>query len=740
MSISRATPTTGCESPWPRGDEHDAAPRAERLGAHRPPWPALLDAIAGAAVVVDRGGRIRATNTEWDHLVGLHGGADATCGVGADYLATCARAAQAGDPEAERVARELTAVLAGTAPAATIDYECPRPEGDQWYRMEVRPLPGGGALVVHHDTTGPQSARRRAERWLAATVERSPEATMVVGPDGRLRYASPAAGRLVGVPPSALVGRHSFEWVHPDDVERVTGAVAGDLLASDAPQPVVLRLRRADGSYRWVEAVPTNMLDDPEVGGVVVNSRDVTDRVLAEERLADQLAILEMVAGDRPVAEILDALARQVEARVDGAHCVISMVTKGRLRHRANPSLRPTFTSATEGREPGPTIGPVGVAASEGAVEVSTDLPGELRWGGFGLLAGAHGLRSCWAAPAVRRADGQVLGAVAVYHPDAVAPSPEQLEHLRNWADVLTVTLERHHDRSRLAHAATHDPLTGVGNRRQLQERLRAALDRTGTSHALIAIDLERFGLVNDTVGHRMGDQLLVRIAGRLAAAIGPDDTLVRLGGDEFAIFAPDHGPSSAVALAERAVAATRHDLWIAQQSVHLAAAAGVVVAAGDRSHADDLLRDADVALQHARRQGSGGIVLYDMTLRHDLQARTWLDAALAGALAADELQLHHQPIVDVRTMTTTATEGLLRWRHDDRSIPPLDFIPRAEATGLIVPIGRWVIDRGVADAAYLAQSRMGRTAPLVALNLSAVQLRDADVVDVVEAALDRHQ
>lgn len=711
-------------------------------GAADPPWPAgaLLDAVPAPAVVVGPDGRIVATNREWRALAERHGGDPERCGPGADYLAVCERAGQSGDGEAWAAAFELRRVLEGESSGWSFDYECPRPEGDQWYRMEIRPLPEGAALVSHLDTTGPQSARRRAERWLAATVERSSEATTVIGPDGRFRYASPGAAALLGTESGALLGRHSFEWVHPDDVEVITAKLDGDLARPGHAETVVLRVGRPDQGYRWIEVSPTNLVDDPDVGGIVMNGHDVTDRVLAAERQADQLAVLGLVVADRSLDEVIDELARLVERRVDGGRCVISLVDHGRIRHSAGPSVRGTFTAALQGREIGPSIGPAGVAAVEGTVVHSAELGGDDRWRSFGALASAHGFRSAWAAPATRHGDGQVIGVIAVYLPEAARPTDGQLEHLRTWAALLTVALERDGDRERLVHATTHDPLTGLGTRRTLRERLQEVLATPSPdTHAVIALDLERFNLVNDTVGHRLADQLLVRLATRLLAAIHPDDTLVRLDGDRFAVLAPRRSPPEAAALAERAVAATRHQLRVDDQVVTLGASAGVTVVEPGRADADQVLRDVDVALQHARQHHPGEVVTYDAELRRELRERAWLDAALAGTVTGTELELYHQPIVDLRSLTTVATEGLLRWRHQGQWISPIEFVPRAEATGAIVPIGRWVIDRAASDAAHLATIRPGRRSPIVCLNLSPVQLRTGDVVADVLAAASRH-
>ncbi len=290
-----------------------------------------------------------------------------------------------------------------------------------------------------------------------------------------------------------------------------------------------------------------------------------------------------------------------------------------------------------------------------------------------------------------------------------------------------------------LQHQALHDPLTGLPNRTLGLDRISRALERTrrtGGRVAVLCLDLDRFGVVNDSVGPDLGDVVLVEVASRLQLALCGGDTAARLSGDEFAVVCDDvHDEGEAVLVAERVLAALRVPVQLDGRLVVPAASVGIAVSrqgddAGPRA-ANALLRDAGAALHRAKTNGHGGWDLVDDELRRRAFDRLDIEDALRTALVSDQLRLHLQPIVDLTTGAVVGREALVRWQHPERGLlPPAWFLPVAEESGLIEDVGRWVLDEAARIAA--ATPALG----YVAVNVSPSQVRRANLLNDVEDSL----
>jgi diguanylate cyclase (GGDEF)-like protein/PAS domain S-box-containing protein len=292
----------------------------------------------------------------------------------------------------------------------------------------------------------------------------------------------------------------------------------------------------------------------------------------------------------------------------------------------------------------------------------------------------------------------------------------------------------RRETEARLAHLAHYDELTALPNRSLLQlclaESLKAAGD--GTGFALFIVDLDAFKDINDTLGHPFGDRLLQAVAARLRAACGPGDVVARLGGDEFALIrAPVVDPDEAAAVAVRLLAALASPFPVDGHSVSMTASLGFCVAPADGQEPEALMRHADLALHGAKAAGRGGAARFVPAMAAKVWTRRRLELDLAGALNGSELDLHYQPIFETMTGRIVSYEALLRWQHRGRGlVMPDEFVPLAEANGMIVPIGAFVLRRACAQAALWPG---GET---VAVNLSAAEFARADLDQLVATAL----
>jgi diguanylate cyclase (GGDEF)-like protein/PAS domain S-box-containing protein len=309
----------------------------------------------------------------------------------------------------------------------------------------------------------------------------------------------------------------------------------------------------------------------------------------------------------------------------------------------------------------------------------------------------------------------------------------------------MVVNLHDISDRKRaeeeLSHQAFHDALTGLANRALFRDRLDHALDRdagTGTDPAVIFMDLDGFKNVNDSLGHDVGDELLREVAVRLTTAVRRADTVGRLGGDEFAILIEQSNRplDEATAMADRVLQVLRDPVRLGAKTIAVSASVGIAVGDG-MSDSTGLLRDADVAMYQSKATGKNKWTTYLPGMRTAALERLELETDLHGALERDELRAVYQPVIELETERVVGFEALLRWQHPTHgTLAPDRFIPLAEETGLIVPIGRWILYEATRTAAgWRERFHLGRRITM-AVNLSARQLASSDLVDDVTGAL----
>jgi diguanylate cyclase (GGDEF)-like protein len=301
------------------------------------------------------------------------------------------------------------------------------------------------------------------------------------------------------------------------------------------------------------------------------------------------------------------------------------------------------------------------------------------------------------------------------------------------WVTTYEDVTERVEAEARIAHLARHDALTGLPNRVALREHMQKVLPAGGAEQvAVLCLDLDRFKIVNDTLGHPVGDALLRAVSDRLLACVRQTDLVVRQGGDEFAIVQRHAGGrEETVALAARIIGALTEIFQVEGHQVSIGASVGIALAGDGAPGAEDLIKSADLALYRAKAEGGSTFRFFEAGMDEEMRFRRHLEVDLRAALAKDELELFYQPLMHLGSGRVSGFEALIRWRHPERGlVSPAVFIPLAEEIGLIKPIGAWVLRRACADAALWP----GGTK--VAVNLSPVQFRDASLPGIVAAAL----
>ena len=507
---------------------------------------------------------------------------------------------------------------------------------------------------------------RHSERRFRALVRDSSDIIVVVGIDGRARYVSPAFERILEISPTDLGDSMAFELMHPDDLVRMRAEAASMADNEFNGWQTELRMQHADGTWRWFEATVTNRLEDPNVRGIVAKLRDISGRRQAEEALRQAHERFRSAFDNAPIGMAMTDL----DGHVLSANPAMARIVGRRTDELPGMSLH-DLTHVDD--------------RAAGAAEMRR------------LLAdGSEGYRI---EKRYCHADGhEVWVSVSV---SCVRDEDGHPSYLI--AQVEDVT-ERRALRERLAYAAIHDPLTALPNRVLFMDRLETALSRaarTGGQVAVVFLDLDRFKLVNDGMGHGAGDQLLEMVADRLQRVMRPSDTVARFGGDEFVILCDEiAGEAAAVELAGRLADALCLAFTLTEGEIFVTASLGVALSGGDRDTAASLLRDADTAMYNAKERGRARIEVFDPKSHDVVLDKIHIRSELHGALERGELRVYYQPIVELSTGRVACVESLLRWQHPERGLlHPGEFLAMAEESGLIAPIGAWVLEESCRQA-----------------------------------------
>ena len=378
-----------------------------------------------------------------------------------------------------------------------------------------------------------------------------------------------------------------------------------------------------------------------------------------------------------------------------------------------------------------------GYALATGLPIVVDDWHTENRFRESKLQADA-GMRS--AVTVLIKAKGDPYGVLGVGSRTPRNFTQDDVSFMQSIANVLANAIERRRTEERTQHEALHDPLTGLPNRNLFLDRLQHALSvaaRRENSIAVLFLDLDQFKLVNDSLGHAAGDELLGAVAPRIEQALRPGDTVARFGGDEFAVLAEDIGSErGATRIAERIAEALSRPFVLRDREHFVSASVGIAIGSGNEAP-EALIRDADSALYRAKERGRGGYEIFDEVMRSRVIEHMQVENDLRRALQREELELHYQPVIKLSDGSIVALEALLRWNHPERGlVRPVGFIPVAEESRLIVPIGRWVIEQACRQAAAWQELHPDSAPVSVAVNLSAREIADPDLLSHIEGSV----
>ena len=529
-----------------------------------------------------------------------------------------------------------------------------------------------------------ESSVRASEERMRAIVDDQTELVCRYLPDATLTFANRAFAEFFGFTSAELVGRSVAELRPPSERSRTFDW--SNVVSGESVRTRVEREASIDGTVRWYEWTDRAFAD--EAGDIVEFQsvgHDVTDQRRAAAFAVRQAEILEQVARGIPLDETLLTIARSFEEQFPRLACAI------------------TLGDGTTTR-----------------------------------VGKTSGLPEAWSVPILTSDATAGLGTLDVFGPEPGPPDDDRRRLFALHARLASIAIERKTLEEQLAHRSMHDPLTGLPNRLLFLDRLGQSIARcvrTGTSVGVAFLDLDRFKNVNDSLGHDAGDELLVAVARKIESMIRPGDTVARFGGDEFAVLCEDlpaeTAREQAVEIAERLLATVIRPLVVRGTEMFVGASVGIALSTAGEERPEEVLRDADAAMNHAKEAGRGRVEIFDDTMRTRALAAHSTENALHRALERGEFRLFFQPIINLSDARCVGVEALVRWQHPERGLlHPVEFVPLAEETGLVVQIGLWVLEEAARNA---ARWQLEQPEPfLVAVNLSARQLAQPDLAERV--------
>lgn len=634
-----------------------------------------------------------------------------------------------------------TALPMNTPVKGRREFRISRKDGSEaWGAFSISRVDyGGKTLYISFVRDVTDEVRRRDKNALMALVaEKTDRAVMVSDRDMHIIYVNKAFTDLFGYSLDEAIGRHPQHLLTGEYTDSETLTRFHERIYADGHGQEELLTYDKDGEEIWIS---TTVNADRDANGELKNLVAVLVDITESKQIHSlQHFTLKNLANDMPVLDVIGDLCRRVEAIAPDIVCsVLHVDPDGLLHPLGGDRLPPGFSEAIDGLLLGPDVGCCGSAAFSGEAVLSLDIATDPKWQLYNQLLLQAGLRACWSTP-IKAKDGRVIGAIGFYFRESRTPTRWHQTIVDNCVNLCALAIERHEARSEITRLAYFDALTKLPNRAQLQELLtqQIAAARPNDKIAVMFLDLDHFKDINDTLGHSVGDDLLVSVTQRLCKHIRPGDTLSRQGGDEFVLVLPNCEADDAAAIASRLLESLLSPIQLNGKTVPISASIGVSIYPDNATDIDGLLKHADAAMYQAKLAGRSTYRFFSADMNRITEERLAFSTALRNAIIQGVLRLHYQPQVRIDGSIYGA-EALARWRDPVLGdVPPSKFIPLAEEYGLIEMIGMWSMREACRQLA--AWRRAGLEVPCVSVNMSPINFQNGNLADQVREIIAENE
>lgn len=584
-----------------------------------------------------------------------------------------------------------------------------------------------------------EEVRQREEILrLSLVVDKTHRAIFIAGHDARIDYVNDAFSELFGYTREEAHGLTPDELLNGAYTDPATIARLRHLVHTEGAAEEEILVYDKAGNEIWVSTA-VNAIHD-EHGNLKHLVALLTDITEGKQLQSLQHHILEALADERPLMEVMNDLCRKVEQLAPDVLCSLSYVDpEGRLHPLGGPSMPKAHVRSMGGLRIAPEGNDAVCDVYRGKTVFVPDLAASESWQRYGSAVIAAGLKACWITP-IKAKDGRVIGTFTFYYRESRSPSRWHQSIVDACVHLGALALEREEARKEISRLAYFDALTGLPNRAHMRHLMeRSIAEYTGSGQlAVMFLDLDHFKDVNDTLGHSAGDELLVQVTQRLRSNLRPNDLLGRQGGDEFIVMLPACDADEAARIAERLTAELSAPLQIAGSKVAVSVSVGISIYPDNANDLDCLLKYADSAMYNAKQAGRSTYRFFSNQMDRTAQERLALSTALRAAIANDGLHLHYQPQIRTADGGLYGVEALARWNDPTLgAISPGKFIPLAEECGLIDQIGIWSIREACRQIA--AWRNEGLHVPCVSVNLSPICFENADLPTMIVDMMTEH-
>ena len=555
--------------------------------------------------------------------------------------------------------------------------------------------------------------------------------------DARIIYANSAFERLMGFSPLEIIAQHPSVLGGAETDLEARRNLRRKIKRGETPEIEVFETR-SDGSMIWVELSVVPLLSPSgTVTHRISTRRDITEFKRSLLLESDRNRVLELLVGGATLTQTFNALSLLLHNQFPDANALLFLRSDDSLSIAHGTDLNLETKGVLTGLPLEFGNGSAAFSVWQGVPVVTEDVQSDPVWARLSRFAASQGIRSAWATPIIQNDDSAALGALELQFKTSKRATGADLERLSNVAKLAAAVIERTQLAERLERQSTRDGLTGLANRFALELSLEKSLNEyngRGTQLALLQIDLDGFRQFNDTLGHAVGDELLVAVAERWLPLLPSKDILARMGGDEFGLIVHHlDNAGEATALSKQLLEAIQRPFELRGLELFLGASIGFAMYPEDGEDAATLIRHANTAMNVVKRQGKNDAQRFRPQMNTAARERLELEVALRRALERDELEVYYQPQVN-NAGVVVSVEALTYWNHPTQGVVgPSRFIPIAEESGLIVPLGAWVLAKSCAQ--IYRWRREGLNVSL-AVNMNVQQFLRSDFADVVAATL----